>query len=71
MRKVIVLAVMVFFGFLIANKVVLHANAGEQSHVSCTQRAEMARVDSIKQGFSQIGALSQAENVLSRCLINN
>jgi len=70
MRKIIVLAVVVFFGFLIANKAVLHANAGEPGHVSCTAMAEQARVDSIHKGYSVAGSLSQAENVLSRCLIN-
>jgi hypothetical protein len=48
----------------------LHANAGEPGHVSCTAMAEQARVDSIHKGYSVAGSLSQAENVLSRCLIN-
>ncbi len=70
MSKIITVAVILFFGFLVANKAVLHANAGEKGSISCTKAAEMARQSSLKNGFSELGARSQAENARVRCLID-
>lgn len=70
MTKIVTVAVILFLGFLVANKAVLHANAGEKGATPCTKAAEMARQSSLKNGFSEEGARSQAENARVRCLID-
>lgn len=70
MRYMVTAVFVLLFGFLIVNRTMLHANAGEKNSPSCVQAAGNAKQDSLKKGFSEAGANSQAENFLSRCLID-
>lgn len=70
LRYAITAVFVLFLGFLVANKAVTRANAGQHGQMSCSQKAASIHAKSLKVGFSEAAADSQAENTLSRCLID-
>ncbi|WP_144107733.1 hypothetical protein [Paraburkholderia sp. BCC1886] len=69
MRQVFNIAVVLLLGYLMADRALMRAQAGEVGTITCHQGASMVKADALKKGFGKIGALSQSENFLSSCLI--
>jgi hypothetical protein len=69
-RIIFTVAIILFLGLLITNKVLFRAHAAASGTPSCKQAASDVKQKSIQSGFSESGATSQAENFLARCLIN-
>lgn len=69
MRQAFNIAVVLLLGYLMADRALMRAQAGETGTITCHQGAELIKSNALKKGFAQAGASSQAENFLSSCLV--
>jgi hypothetical protein len=69
MRKAFNIAVVLLLGYLMADRALMRAQAGEVGTITCHQGASMVKSDALKKGFGELGASVQGENFLSSCLI--
>ncbi|RDK02819.1 hypothetical protein [Paraburkholderia lacunae] len=69
MRQVFNIAVVLLLGYLMADRALMRAQAGEVGTITCARGAEMIKLDALKKGFGEAGASSQGENFLSSCLV--
>jgi hypothetical protein len=69
MRQAFNIAVVLLLGYLLADRALMRAQAGETGTITCHQGAEMVKVNALKKGFGDAGASSQGENFLSSCLV--
>ncbi|WP_345815850.1 hypothetical protein AAGS40_16445 [Paraburkholderia sp. PREW-6R] len=69
MRQVFNIAVVLLLGYLLADRALMRAQAGEIGTITCHQGAEMVKSGALKKGFGEAGASSQSENFLSSCLV--
>jgi hypothetical protein len=69
MRQAFNIAVVLLLGYLMADRAMMRAQAGEVGTITCHQGAAMVKSDALSKGFGEIGASSQGENFLSSCLI--
>jgi len=69
MRRAFNIAVVLLLGYLLADRALMRAQAGETGTITCHQGAEMVKANALKKGFGDAGASSQGENFLSSCLV--
>lgn len=69
MRQVFNIAVVLLLGYLMADRALMRAQAGEMGTITCQKGAELVKQDALKKGFGEMGASSQGENFLSGCLV--
>jgi hypothetical protein len=69
MRRAFNIAVVLLLGYLMADRALMRAQAGEAGTITCHQGAEMVKSNALKKGFGDSGASSQGENFLSSCLV--
>ncbi|ASW01813.1 hypothetical protein [Paraburkholderia aromaticivorans] len=69
MRQAFNIAVVLLLGYLMADRALMRAQAGEMGTITCHQGAELVKSSALKKGFGDIGASSQGENFLSSCLV--
>jgi hypothetical protein len=69
MRQAFNIAVVLLLGYLLADRALMRAQAGETGTITCHQGAEMVKANALKKGFGDAGASSQGENFLSGCLV--
>jgi hypothetical protein len=69
MRQAFNIAVVLLLGYLMADRALMRAQAGEMGTITCHQGAEMIKSNALKKGFGEAGASSQGENFLSSCLV--
>jgi hypothetical protein len=69
MRQAFNLAVVLLLGYLMADRALMRAHAGEVGTITCHQGAELVKASALKKGFGDVGASSQSENFLSSCLV--
>ncbi|WP_341316835.1 hypothetical protein WN982_36470 [Paraburkholderia sp. IMGN_8] len=69
MRQVFNIAVVLLLGYLMADRALMRAQAGEMGTITCSQGAELVKLDALKKGFGEVGSSSQGENFLSSCLV--
>ncbi|MDR6410232.1 hypothetical protein [Paraburkholderia terricola] len=69
MRQAFNIAVVLLLGYLLADRALMRAQAGETGTITCHQGAEMVKANALKKGFGDAGASSQGENFLSSCLV--
>ncbi|MGF6571862.1 hypothetical protein ABH945_003983 [Paraburkholderia sp. GAS333] len=69
MRQAFNIAVVLLLGYLMADRALMRAQAGEVGTITCHQGAKMVKSDALKKGFGDVGASSQGENFLSNCLV--
>ncbi|CAH2774790.1 MAG: FIG00455577: hypothetical protein [uncultured Paraburkholderia sp.] len=69
MRQVFNIAVVLLLGYLLADRALMRAQAGEMGTITCHQGAALVKSDALKKGFGEVGAASQGENFLSSCLV--
>ncbi|AXE95132.1 hypothetical protein ACOCG7_01860 [Paraburkholderia sp. DD10] len=69
MRQAFNIAVVLLLGYLLADRALMRAQAGETGTITCHQGAEMVKANALKKGFGDVGASSQGENFLSSCLV--
>lgn len=68
MRQAFNIAVVLLLGYLLADRALMRAQAGETGTITCHQGAELVKANALK-GFGDVGASSQGENFLSSCLV--
>jgi hypothetical protein len=64
MRQAFNIAVVLLLGYLMADRALMRAQAGEMGTITCHQGAEMVKSNALKKGFGDAGASSQGENFL-------
>lgn len=69
MRQAFYIAVVLLLGYLMADRAMMRAQAGEIGTITCQQGAEQVKLDALKKGFGEAGSSSQGENFLSSCLV--
>lgn len=69
MRQAFNIAVVLLLGYLLADRALMRAQAGETGTITCHQGAEMVKANALKKSFGDVGASSQGENFLSSCLV--
>lgn len=69
MRKVFNIAVLLLLGYLMADRALVRAQAGEMGGITCQKGAELVKQGALKKGFGEASASSQGENFLSGCLV--
>ncbi|MFL9928640.1 hypothetical protein P0D88_05060 [Paraburkholderia sp. RL18-103-BIB-C] len=69
MRQAFNIAVVLLLGYLMADRALMRAQAGEIGTITCHQGAELVKSNALKKGFGDTGASSQGENFLSSCLV--
>ncbi|MDR6491822.1 hypothetical protein J2797_001709 [Paraburkholderia terricola] len=69
MRQAFNIAVVLLLGYLLADRALMRAQAGETGTITCHQGAELVKANALKKGFGDVGASSQGENFLSSCLV--
>ena len=69
MRQAFNIAVVLLLGYLMADRALMRARAGEVGTITCQQGAELVKAGALKKGFGEAGARSQGENFLSSCLV--
>lgn len=69
MRQAFNIAVVLLLGYLMADRALMRAQAGEMGTITCHQGAELVKANALKKGFGYAGASSQGENFLSSCLV--
>jgi len=69
MRQAFNIAVVLLLGYLMADRALMRAQAGEFGTITCHQGAELVKASALKKGFGDVGASSQSENFLSSCLV--
>jgi hypothetical protein len=69
MRQAFNIAVVLLLGYLMADRALMRAQAGEMGTITCHQGAAMIKSDALRKGFGDVGASSQGENFLSSCLV--
>jgi hypothetical protein len=69
MRRAFNIAVVVLVGFLIADRAVMHAQAHEEGSISCTQGADLVRINALNKGFSDAAATNQGDSFKSACFV--
>jgi hypothetical protein len=69
MRQAFNIAVVLLLGYLMADRALMRAQAGEMGTITCHQGAAMVKSDALRKGFGDVGASSQGENFLSNCLV--
>ncbi len=60
---------LLLLGYLLADRALMRAQAGEVGTITCHQGAELVKANAFKKGFGEAGASSQGENFLSSCLV--
>ncbi|MFM0727056.1 hypothetical protein PQQ53_25615 [Paraburkholderia strydomiana] len=69
MRQAFNIAVVLLLGYLMADRALMRAQAGELGTITCHQGAQLVKSNALKKGFGDIAASSQGENFLSSCLV--
>ncbi|MBW0449554.1 hypothetical protein EN871_01120 [bacterium M00.F.Ca.ET.228.01.1.1] len=69
MRQAFNIAVVLLLGYLMADRALMRAQAGEVGTITCHQGAELVKAKALRKGFGEAGASSQGENFLSSCLV--
>ena len=69
MRQAFNIEVLLLLGYLLADRALMRAQAGEVGTITCHQGAELVKANAFKKGFGEAGASSQGENFLSSCLV--
>jgi len=69
MRQAVGIAVVLLLGYLMADRVMMRAQAGEVGTITCHQGAALVKSGALKKGFGEAGASTQGENFLSSCLV--
>jgi hypothetical protein len=68
-RQAFNIAVVLLLGYLMADRALMRAQAGEIGTITCHQGAQLIKTDALKKGFGEAAASSQGENFLSSCLV--
>ncbi|MFM0737964.1 hypothetical protein PQQ51_12035 [Paraburkholderia xenovorans] len=69
MRQVFNIAVVLLLGYLMADRALMRAQAGEMGTITCQKGAELTKSHALSIGFGDRAASSQGENFLSSCLV--
>jgi hypothetical protein len=69
MRQAVGIAVVLLLGYLMADRAMMRAQAGEVGTITCHQGAALVKSGALKKGFGEAGASTQGENFLSSCLV--
>ncbi|MFM0341696.1 hypothetical protein [Paraburkholderia fungorum] len=69
MRQAFYIAVVLLLGYLMADRAMMRAQAGELGTITCQKGAELVKLEALKKGFGEAGSSSQGENFLSSCLV--
>ncbi len=69
MRQAFYIAVVLLLGYLMADRAMMRAQAGEMGTITCQKGAELMKLEALKKGFGEAGSSSQGENFLSSCLV--
>ena len=69
MRQAFNIAVVLLLGYLLADRALMRAQAGDVGTITCHQGADLVKANAFKKGFGEAGASSQGENFLSSCLV--
>ena len=69
MKRVFHIAVFMLLAYLIADRAMVHAQAGEAGTITCHQGAQLVKQDALRKGFGELAASVQGENFLSGCLV--
>ncbi len=69
MRRLFNIAIVVLLGYLIADRAVMHARAGETGAISCEDGAARVKSEARAKGFPDLAADSQAQMFESGCLV--
>ena len=69
MKKVFTAAVFALVAYLVADRAMLHAQAGEVDAASCARGASQVEFDALAKGLSHAAASSQGDAFRSRCLV--
>jgi hypothetical protein len=68
-RQAFYIAVVLLLGYLMADRAMMRAQAGEMGTITCQKGAELMKLEALKKGFGEAGSSSQGENFLSSCLV--
>jgi len=68
-RQAFYIAVVLLLGYLMADRAMMRAQAGEIGTITCQKGAELVKLEALKKGFGEAGSSSQVENFLSSCLV--
>ncbi|CAB3761364.1 hypothetical protein [Paraburkholderia solisilvae] len=69
MRQAFNIAIVVLVGFLLVNRAIMHVQAHEQGAISCTDGADLVRLNALGKGFSDAAASNQGEAFKSNCFV--
>jgi hypothetical protein len=69
MRQAFNIALVLLLGYLMADRALMRAQAGEVGTITCHQGAALVKSDAFKKGFGDAGASAQSESFLSSCLV--
>jgi hypothetical protein len=69
MRRLFNIAVFALLAYLIADRAMVHAQAGERGTITCQKGAELVKQDARAKGFGETASSVQGENFLSGCLV--
>ncbi|MGF6602445.1 hypothetical protein P3T23_007197 [Paraburkholderia sp. GAS448] len=69
MRRLFNIAVFALLAYLIADRAMVHAQAGESGSITCQKGAELVKLDALGKGFGETASSVQGENFLSSCLV--
>jgi hypothetical protein len=69
MRQAFNIAVAILLTFLVTERAIMRTQAAEKGAVTCTQGADLVRLEALGRGFSEAVSSSQKENFLSGCLV--
>ena len=69
MRQAFYIAVVLLLGYLMADRALMRAQAGELGTITCHEGASLVKSDALKKGFGEAGAGAQSESFLSSCLV--
>lgn len=70
MKRAFNIAVVILLAYLITDRALMHAQAGEKGSITCQQGADLVRSNASGKGFSEIASAGQGENFLSACLVS-
>jgi hypothetical protein len=68
-RRAFHIGLIVLLGFLVANRAIMHVEAGRTGSVTCAKGAERVMLNALQQGFSEAGAHNQSEAFLASCVV--
>ncbi|SMG55420.1 hypothetical protein [Paraburkholderia susongensis] len=69
MRQAFYIVLVLLLGYLMADRALMRAQAGEVGTITCHQGAALVKSDAMKKGFGEAGAGAQSESFLSSCLV--